>query len=78
MCLPDAGFKYIAVQLAGGVARKYAWMAPVRSLHKDAVPFEKRLFFHESISPANDHVVEILPTSPEGAKSADDTPGAVE
>ena len=53
-------------------------MAPVGSLHKDAVPFEKRLFFHESTPPANDHVVEILPTSPEGAKSADDTPGEVE
>ena len=78
MCSPDAVFKFIAVQLAGGVARKYAWMAPVGSLHKDAVPFENRLFFHESTPPANDHVVEILPTSPEGAKGAEDTPGEVE
>ena len=53
-------------------------MAPVGSLHKDAVPLEKRLFFHESIPPVNDQVVEILPTSPEGAKRADDTPGEVE
>ena len=53
-------------------------MAPVGSLHRDAVPFEKRLFFHESTPPVNDHRVEILPTSPEGAKSADDTPGEVE
>lgn len=53
-------------------------MAPVESVHKEAVPLEKRLFFHESIPAANCQVVETLPMSLEGAKSADITPGEVE
>ena len=53
-------------------------MAPAGSLHKDAVPSEKRLFFHESIPAANCQVVETLPTLLEGAKGADILPGEVE
>lgn len=53
-------------------------MAPVGSLHNEAVPLEKRLFFHDSVPAANCQVVETLPTLLEGAKSADIIPGEVE
>lgn len=48
------------------------------SEHKAAVPLEKVSFFHTSVSAVNCQVVEILPTSPEGANSADVTPEEVE
>lgn len=51
---------------------------PVASVHKVAVPLEKRLFFHDSVPPTNCQVVEILPISLEGAKGADNIPGEVE
>lgn len=53
-------------------------MAPVGSVHNEAVPLEKRLFFHESVPAASCHVVETSPTLLEGAKSADVIPGEVE
>lgn len=53
-------------------------MAPVGSLHSEAVLLEKRLFFHESIPAANSQVVDTPPTLLEGANSADIVPGEVE
>ena len=73
VCAKDKG-----AQSAGIGSKKYASTAPEGSLHRTAVPFRKRLFFHTSMPPTNCQVVEMLPTLLEGAKGAEALPGEVE